>query len=74
VASRARRAQLAHELLGAVAVVSFGRLILSAAERASLQLRHELLSLAGALSHARRGSVTVSVRFKEAIDRGLPFS
>jgi|HubBroStandDraft_1064217.scaffolds.fasta_scaffold188942_2 hypothetical protein len=67
VASAARRAELAHELLSVVAAVGFGRLILSAAERASMPLRHELLSLAGALSHTRRGTATVvSVRFCEA--------
>jgi hypothetical protein len=67
VTSVARRAELARELLAAVAAVSFGRLVLSAAERASMQLRGELLSLAGALSHTLAGTAaTVSVRFHGA--------
>ncbi len=71
VASVARRTALAHELLGAVAAVTFGRLVLTAAERASMQLRCELLSLAGALSHACRGgtTATVLVRFKRGDER-----
>src|SRR5580700_9481361 len=56
VTAVARRAELAHELLAAVAAVGFGRLVLSAAERASLDLRRELLSLAGALSYVGRGT------------------
>jgi hypothetical protein len=75
VASVARRAELAHELLAVVAAVGFGRLILSAADRASMPLRHELLSLASALSHLRRGTATlVSVRFRDASegDAGPP--
>ena len=70
VASVARRTALAHELLSAVAAVGFGRLVLTAAERASMQLRCELLSLAGTLSHAGHGrtSATVSVRFGEATE------
>src|SRR5271155_83494 len=45
-ASAARRAELAQELLTAVATTGSGRLVLSAAERASMQLRRELLLLA----------------------------
>jgi glutamate racemase len=64
VASVARRAELAHELLAAVAAAAFGRLVLSAAERASMQIRRELLTLAGALSYTRGGTAaTISVRF-----------
>jgi len=67
VASVARRAELAHELLAAVAAAGFGRLVLTAAERASMQLRRNLLSLADALTHAHCGTaVTVSVRLPEA--------
>ena len=67
-ASVARRAALAHELFSAVAAVGFGRLVLTTAERASMQLRCELLSLAGTLSYTRPGrtAATVSVRFNEA--------
>ena len=62
--SVARRAELAQELLAAVAVVGFGRLVLSAAERASVQIRRELLTLAGALNYTRVGAAaTISVRF-----------
>jgi hypothetical protein len=69
VVSVARRAELAHELLAAVAAANFGRLVLSAAERASVELRRELLSLAGALTHTGRGrAATVSVRFSEATE------
>jgi hypothetical protein len=68
VASLARRAQLADELLASVATVGFGRLVLCAAERASPKLRHELLSLAHALGHAGRGAASVTVRFKEATE------
>ena len=64
-ASAARRAQLAGELLAAVADDSFGRLILSASELASAELRLELVSLAGALSHTGRGRASVLVKFKE---------
>lgn len=63
-ASVACRAQLAQELLTAVAATRFGRLVLIAAERASMQLRSELLSLAGALSHSLRGT-SVRVTFNE---------
>jgi glutamate racemase len=67
VASVARRAELAQELLAAVASAGFGRLVLTAAERASIQLRRNLLSLADTLIHTRCGqAVTVSVRLHEA--------
>jgi hypothetical protein len=69
VVSVARRSELAQELLTAVAAGGFGRLVLSAAERASAELRRELLSLAGTLSYTGRGRApTVSVRFCEATD------
>jgi hypothetical protein len=64
-ASLAKRAELAHELLAGVAAVGFGRLVLNAAAHASAQLRLELLSLAGALSHACGGGTLVSVKFNE---------
>jgi hypothetical protein len=42
---------------------------LGARDRASMQLRRELLSLAGALSDTRPGTATtVSVKFSEATD------
>jgi len=64
IASAARRAEVAHELLRAVASVGFGRLLLSTANGASLQLRHELLALASALGQTFAGTaVTVTVRF-----------
>jgi hypothetical protein len=72
VVSAARRAEVAHELWAAVAAVGFGRLLLSATDRASMQLRHELLSLADALSQTLRGSsARVSVRFGGATDGRL---
>ncbi len=62
--SAARRAEIAHELLAAVAAVGFGRLVLSAEKRASVQVRRELMTLAGALTCTRGGGgATVSVRF-----------
>jgi glutamate racemase len=62
--SAVRRAELAHELLAAVAAVGFGRLVLSAEKCASVQVRRELMTLAGALTCTRgRGAATVSVRF-----------
>jgi hypothetical protein len=64
VASVATRAQLAQELLTAVAGTRFGRLVLTSVERASVQLRRELLSLVGALSHSLRGA-SVRVTFNE---------
>ena len=66
IASAARRAEVAHELLRAVASVGFGRLLLSTANGASLQLRHELLALANALTSSRTlagTAATVTVRF-----------
>jgi hypothetical protein len=67
--SAQRRAELAGELLSVVAAAGFGRLVLTAAERAPMPLRRELLALAGSLSHTRRGTATVvSVRFCEAIE------
>jgi hypothetical protein len=69
IASVARRAEVAHELWTAVSVVGFGRLLLSAPEAASMQLRCEVLSLADALSQGLTGvSATLSVRFGGAID------
>jgi hypothetical protein len=69
-ASLACRAEVAHELLLAVTAVDFGRLVLTAAERASTRLRRELFLLAGALSHSLRGTaVTVSVRLGRASGR-----
>lgn len=63
-ASVARRAEVARELLRAVAAVGFGRLLLSTANGASLQLRHELLGLANALRQTLAGpAATVTVRF-----------
>ena len=61
-ASVASRKEVAQELASAVAATRFGRLVLSAAERASVQLRHGLISLAGALSNELRGT-SVWVRF-----------
>lgn len=69
VASVARRAEVAHELWTAVSVVGFGRLLLSAPEHASMQLRCELLALTDALSQGLAGvSATLSVRFGGTID------
>lgn len=73
--SVAHRAEVARELLTAVSAAGFGRLLLSATDRASMQQRNELLSLAGALSQTLPGSsATVVVRFGGAGDRrqGLP--
>ena len=61
-ASIASRALLARELLTAVSTTRFGRLVLSAADRTSMQVRRELLSLAGALTHSLRGA-SVQVTF-----------
>ncbi len=58
------RAQLARELLAAVAVTGYGRLVLSSAEHASISLRRELLTLAGALSQTVLGT-SVRVRFED---------
>jgi hypothetical protein len=75
LASVAHRAEVAHELLTAVSAVGFGRLLLSARNCASMQLRGELLSLSGALRQRLQGSpATVSVRFGGASEgrQGLP--
>jgi hypothetical protein len=61
-ASIASRALLARVLLTAVSTTRFGRLVLSAAERTSMQVRRELLTLAGALTHSLRGA-SVRVTF-----------
>ena len=69
-ASVARRAVVAHELLAAVRVVTSGHLVLACADDVSMQLRCELVPLAGALSDSLRGtSATVSVRFGGGADR-----
>jgi hypothetical protein len=74
-ASCARRTELARELLAAVAIGGFGRLVLSVADRAPAKLRLELLSLAGSLSHAGGGGATVSVKFTEPRQgRTLPWA
>lgn len=67
VASAACRARLARELLSAVTTASFGRLVLSSAERASVPLRRELLTLAGTLSQTVPGT-SVHVRFNRMSD------
>jgi len=64
LASASHRAEVARELLTAVSAAGFGRLLLSATDRASMDQRRELLSLAGALSQTLpASSVTVAVRF-----------
>ncbi len=61
------RAQVARTLLAAVTGATLGRLVLSASGRASLRLRHELLSLTGMLSEQLRGtSATVSLKFTDS--------
>jgi hypothetical protein len=60
--SVARRAEVARELLREVSSVGFGRLLLSTAKGASIPLRHEVLSLATALTSAGMPA-TVNVRF-----------
>jgi hypothetical protein len=56
------RARVAGTLLAAVSGTTFGRLVLSASDRASLRLRQELLSLTGSLSMQLRGTTaTVSL-------------
>jgi hypothetical protein len=60
------RAEVAHDLLTAVAAARFGRLALTASDRTSMRQRCELLSLAGELSLRIQGmTATVSVRFGE---------
>jgi hypothetical protein len=71
VGSVARRAEVAHELLGAVASMASGLLVLSSTGHVSPDVRRQLLSLAGALSCRLEGALaTVSVRFGAA--RGGP--
>jgi len=70
VASVACRAQLAHELLSAVTAAGFGRLVLSSAERASMPLRRELLSLADTLTQTVLGA-SVRVRFNREVQEGI---
>jgi len=68
-AAVARRAVVAHELLKAVRVVHSGHLVLACSDDVSMDLRCELVSLAGALSDSLRGtSATVSVRFGGGAD------
>jgi hypothetical protein len=67
-----RRADLARELLSAVAATGFGRLVLTTTDRLSMRQRCELLSLVGDLSTAIRGArATVSVRFGEPSRREI---
>ncbi len=66
-ASAGRRAEMAHELLTAVASDPFGRLVVTSREAAPPRLRHELLSLAGDLTD-KGTSATVSVRFGRAAE------
>ena len=73
VASVTGRARLAQELLAAVAAAGFGRLVLSSAEGASVPLRRELLTLAGALSQSVVG-VSVRVKFNDAPSARLAWS
>ncbi len=63
-AAVACRTQLSRDLLDAVTLTGFGRLVLSSAAHPSRQLRSQLLSLAGTLSHQVVGT-TVRVRFDE---------
>jgi hypothetical protein len=58
------RTQIAFRLLAAVTTATFGRLVLSASDGASLPLREELFALADALSAKLRGTTaTVSLKF-----------
>jgi hypothetical protein len=62
--SSSRRFDIVTELLEAVNLARFGRLVLSTTENASLPVRSELLSLASSLGLRLGGtSVSVSVRF-----------
>ncbi len=62
--SVARRTEVAHELLGTVASMPSGLLVLSCAAHVSADARRKLFSLAGALSCKLDGTpATVSVRF-----------
>jgi hypothetical protein len=68
----AHRAEMAHELLTAVAFQPGGRLLLSASGTASMALRSGMFSLAGVLSARLPGTVaTVSVRFGTPYDRAV---
>ena len=70
--SVARRAELAFELLTAVAGAGFGRLVLTASGDVPMRQRRALLALAGALSQRIRGmTATVSVRFGESDRREI---
>jgi len=63
-ASAGRRAEIARVLLHAVASSAFGRLVLCADPDASMRLRHQLLSLAGALIRELEDTTaTVALRF-----------
>jgi hypothetical protein len=65
-----RRTQLARALVGAVARTIHGRLILSASEQASHELREELFTLAGDLTDQLRGTTaSVSLWFTEPSHR-----
>ena len=58
------RAEIATQLLIAIAPAALGRLFLCTGDRPSLRLRHELLALAGVLCHELRGTTSaVAVRF-----------
>jgi hypothetical protein len=64
VASAGRRAEIARLLLRAIASGAFGRLVLCAGQGASIRLRHQLLSLTGALIRELEGTTaTVALRF-----------
>jgi hypothetical protein len=65
-----RRAQLARTLLAAVTVSTCGRLLLWASGHAPDPFRQALFALAKALTEEARGTtVTVSLRFTEALPR-----
>jgi hypothetical protein len=67
--SAGRRADIARELLGAIAPNPCGRLVLCATQQASRRLRSELLSLTGMLTQQPEGAAaTVSLRFGGACD------
>jgi hypothetical protein len=75
------RVQIAGKLLSAVTGTASGQLIVTASDRASARVRHELLSLAGLLSENLGGTTaTVSLRFigsspaEERSSRRLPRS
>jgi hypothetical protein len=64
------RAQVARALRVAVSGTTFGRLVLSASDRASLRLRQELLSRTAVLGKQLPGTTaTVTLRFKETSGR-----